>query len=363
MIRSLSAMPLPVAIYNSVRQSASTVVRLHQISKESTMRGSTVALVVLLALSLLCVPLTAAEAPQATKVFRIGLLSTVRPRFEFADFSQYLQERGYVEGQNLVIEFRNAEGQAERLPDLAAELVRLHVDVIVVSGPEATLRAARHATSTIPIVMVALNYDPVARGYIDGLARPGGNITGVFAMQLELTGKRLELLKEALPQLTRVSALWDAHTADQLRATEAAAQSLGLELQAVELRQPPYNFADAIGIAVQQRAQALVILSSPLFLPQRTQIAEVARQHRLPTMYQAGLFVEAGGLMAYGVSLPAMWRHATGYVDRILKGAKPADLPVEQPTKFELVINLKTAQALGITIPPTFLALADEVLQ
>ena len=194
------------------------------------MRGSSLG-GVFLALGLLYALLTAAEAQQAKKVFRVGVLSIINLRSapQFVAFAQRLQELGYVEGQNVAFEFRNAEGQAERLADLAAELVRLQVDVIVVPGPEAQLRAARQATRTIPIIMLATNYDPIARGYIDGLARPGGNITGVFSLQLELTAKRLELLKEALPQLTRVSALWDAYTADQWRATEAAAQSLGLQ--------------------------------------------------------------------------------------------------------------------------------------
>jgi putative ABC transport system substrate-binding protein len=321
-------------------------------------------LIVLLTLSLFVAPL-AAEAQQAKKVFRVGVLATASTRsgVSFVAFAQRLRELGYVEGQNLVVEFRDAEGQAERLPDLAAELVRLQVDVLVASGTEATLRAARHATSTLPIVMVAVNYDPMARGYIDGLARPGGNITGVFVMQLALTGKRLELLKEALPQVTRVSALWDAYTADQWRATEAAAHAVGLQVQSVELRHPPYDFASTMGVVVQHQTQALVVLSSPLFVSQRAQIAALALQHRLPTMYQARQFVEAGGLMSYGVHLPDMYQRAADYVDRILKGATPAALPVEQPTKFELVINLKTAQALGITIPPTFLFLADEVIR
>ena len=230
------------------------------------MRGSNVGSVLLI-LGFLCAPLTAAVAQQATKVFRVGLLSTGNPRSapHFVTFTQRLQELGYVEGHNFIFEFRNAEGQAERLADLAAELVRLPVDVIVAAGPEATLRAARQATRTIPIVMVAVNYDPIAQGYIDGLAHPGGNITGVFFLQLELTAKRLELLKEALPQFTRVAALWDAHTTDQLRATETAAQTLGLQLHALELRHPPYDFEGAIGVAVRERVQALVVLSSPLF--------------------------------------------------------------------------------------------------
>jgi ABC-type uncharacterized transport system substrate-binding protein len=329
------------------------------------MRGSTVGVVVLLALGLLCAPLTAAGAQQATKVFRVGLLSTVNPRSapQFVAFAQRLRELGYVEGHNFAFEFRNAEGQADRLPDLAAELVRLQVDVIVAPGPEATLQAARQATSTIPIVMLAINYDPMARGYIDGLARPGGNMTGVFFLQQELTAKRLELLKEALPQVTRLSALWDVHTADQLRAAEVAAQSLGIQLQSLELRNPPYDFEGAIGVAVRERAQALVVLSSANFLPKRAQIAELAVKHRLPAIFLFREYVEAGGLMAYGANLNDMYQRAASYVDRILKGTKPADLPVEQPTQFELVINLTTAKALGLTLPATFLYQADEVLK
>jgi putative ABC transport system substrate-binding protein len=329
------------------------------------MRGSTVSIVVLLALGLLGVPLPAAEAQQAKKLFRVGLLSTATPRSgpQFVAFEQRLRELGYVEGQNVTFEFRNAEGQAERLADLAAELVRLQVDVMVAPGPEATLRAARHATHTIPIVMLAVNYDPVARGYIDGLARPQGNITGVFFLQLALTAKRLELLKEALPPITRVAALWDAYTADQLRVAEAAAESLGLLLQSVELRHPPYDFESAIDMAVREGAQALMVLSSPLFFQQRAQIAELTITHRLPAIFLFREYVEAGGLMAYGANLNDMYRRAAYYVDRILKGTKPADLPVEQPTTFELVLNRKTAQVLGITFPPTLLVLADEVIQ
>jgi ABC-type uncharacterized transport system substrate-binding protein len=309
-------------------------------------------------------PLTA-EAQQGRQVWRVGLLSTATARSgpQFIAFVQRLRELGYVEGYNFTFEFRDAEAQAERLADLAAELVRLPVDILIAGGPEATLRAARDATSTIPIVMVAVNYDPIAQEYIASLARPGGNITGVFFNQVELTAKRLEMLKEALPQLTHVSVFWDTHTTDQLRAAEAAAQSLGVQLHAVELHHPPYDFARAIGVAVQEGAQALVVLSSPIFFPQRAQIAALAVEHRLPTIFIFREYVEAGGLMAYGANRQDMYRRAAYYVDRILKGTKPADLPVEQAMKFEFVINLKTAQALGLTMPPHLLILADEVIQ
>jgi putative ABC transport system substrate-binding protein len=258
-----------------------------------------VGLIVTLACGLFCASLVD-TAQQPGKVVRVGLLSTVNPRSFYVAFEQHLRELGYVEGQNLATEFRTAAGHAERLPALAAELVRLQVDVIGTPGPEATLQAARQATSTIPIVMIAVNYDPMAQGYIESLARPSGNLTGVFFLPRELTAKRLELLKEALPQVTRVAALWDAHTADQWKATEAAAQSLGLQPPSVELRHPPYDCEGAIGVAVRERAQALVVLSSPLFFLQRAQIVELALTHRLPAIFILREYVEAGGLMATG---------------------------------------------------------------
>jgi putative ABC transport system substrate-binding protein len=322
--------------------------------------------VILLALSILCVPLTIAQAQQTTKVFRVGFLSATTPRSAppFVAFAQRLRELGYVEGHNVAFAFRSAQGQVERLPDLAAELVQLPVDVLVAPGPEATLHAASRATSTIPIVTMAVNYDPAARGYIDSLARPGGNITGVFFMQLVLSGKRLSLLKEAMPQLTRVFALWDAYSADQLRATEAAAaQFQGLQLQSLELRNPPYDFEDAMRVAKRNHAQALVILSSPEFYRQRTRVAALTVKYRLPAIFLFRFFVQAGGLMSYGADLYEMYRHGATYVAKILQGARPVDLPVEQPTKFTLVINLKTAQRLGLTIPPLLLFQADEVIK
>ena len=255
------------------------------------------------------------------------------------------------------------EGQFERLPGLAAELVRLPVDVIVVSGPEATLRAARDATATIPIVMRARDYDPIALGYVAGLARPGGNITGVVQQRLEVTAKQLELLKEALPTVTRVAVLWDDASADQRRTAEAAARSLGVQLQLLEVHQPPYEFASAFAAAAQGQAEALWVLNSPLFYMQREPLVNLAARSRLPTMFGFSDGARAGGLMAYDVNnVESAWRTAT-YVDKILKGAKPADLPVEQPTKFELVINLKTAKTLGLTMPPSLLVLADEVIR
>jgi putative ABC transport system substrate-binding protein len=242
--------------------------------------------------------------------------------------------------------------------------VRLPVDVLVASGPEAALRAAKDATSTLPIVMIAIDYDPIARGYIAGLPRPGGNITGLLLQQLELTGKRLELLKEAVPQLRRVAVLWDEPSADQWHAAATAARELGVPVQSLELHRPPdYDLTGALRAAAQEHADALLVLMSPVLFRHRAHIAALAAQHRLPTMFGVREFVEAGGLMSYGANLSHMIRRAADYVDKILKGAKPADLPVEQPTKFELVINLKTAKALGLTIPPRLLVQADEVIK
>jgi len=327
------------------------------------MRLYLVGLVATLALAVLVAPL-AAKAQPPRKVFRVGVLLPASPGTPlFQVFTQRLQELGYIDGQNLALDVRAAEGQFERLPGLAAELVRLHVDVIVATGPEATLRAARDATDTIPIVMRARDYDPIALGYVAGLARPGGNITGVVEQRLEVVPKQLELLKEALPTVTRVAVLWDDASADQRIAAEAAAQPLGVQLQLLELRQPPYEFAGAFAAATQGQAEALWVLNSPIFFMQRAHIVDLAAKSRLPTMVGHPEMARAGGLMSYDVHNVESGRRVADYVDKILKGATPVDLPVEQSTKFELIINLKTAQALGITMPPTLLVLADEVIK
>jgi putative tryptophan/tyrosine transport system substrate-binding protein len=333
------------------------------VSKESTVRLYPIGLVTTLALAILLAPL-AANAQTPGKVFRVGVLLPASPDSPiFQVFKQRLQELGYVDGQNLALAVRAAEGQFERLPGLAAELVRLHVDVIVATGPEATLRAARDATDTIPIVMRARDYDPMALGYVAGLARPGGNITGVVEQRLEVVAKQLELLKEAFPTVTRVAVLWDDAAADQRRAAEAAAQPLGVQLQLLELRQPPYEFADAFAAATQGQAEALWVLNSPIFFMQRAHLVDLAAKSHLPMIVGHPDIARAGGLMSYDVNNVESGRRVADYVDKILKGIKPADLPVEQSTKFELVINLKTAQALGITLPPTLLVLADEVIK
>jgi|RhiMetdeSRZDD1v2_1073273.scaffolds.fasta_scaffold691499_1 putative ABC transport system substrate-binding protein len=313
---------------------------------------------------LLAAPLAAgAETPG--RVTKLGILSAVNPRTTtFTEaMIQRLRELGYVEGQNLVVEFRNAEGDVSRLPTLAAELVRLNVDVILAPGPEVTLHATRKATTTLPIVVAAVDFDPIARGYIGSLAKPGGNVTGVVLRQIELTSKRMQFLKEALPNLTRVAVFWDTISADQWKEAEKTARGMSLRLQGVELRNPPYNLTDAFRTATRGRAEALLLLMSPSLFPQRAQVAELGLKSQLPTICGIAQYAHAGALMTYGANLDDMFRQVALYIDKILKGAKPGDLPVEQPTKFELVINLKTAKALGLTIPPSLLQRADQVIE
>ncbi len=281
-------------------------------------------------------------------------------------FRQGLRERGYVEGQNIVIEYRSADGKIERFARLATELVRLKVDLIV-AGNTPMARAAQQATTTIPIVAGAMG-DPVGDGLVASLSRPGGNITGLTFLGPELVPKRLGLLKEAIPRISRVAALWhpgafgERTTQDMLKETDAAARSLGVHLQLVEVRGP--NELDrAFSTMTKERGEALMMFPSTMLFNERRRIVDLAAKSRLPAMYPARQFVELGGLISYGASLTDLTRRAAIYVDKILKGAKPADLPVEQPSKFELVINLKTAKALGLTIPPSLLGRADEVIQ
>ncbi len=306
----------------------------------------------------------AVESQTPGRMMNLGILSTVNPRTTtfMEAMIQRLREGGFVEGQNLVIEFRNAEGDVARLPSLAAELVRLMVDVILASGPEVTLEAARKATATVPIVVAAVDFDPIARGYIASLAKPGGNVTGVVLRNTELTGKRMQLLKDALPNVTRAAVFWDSISADQWREAENASLGVGLRLQGVELR-PPYNLTDAFRTAARGRAEALLLLMSPVLFPQRTQIAKLALKSQLPTICGLAQYAQAGAFMAYGANIDDMFRHVALYIEKILKGAKPGDLPVERPTKFELIINLKTAKALGLTIPPSLLQRADQVIE
>jgi putative ABC transport system substrate-binding protein len=298
-------------------------------------------------------------------VYRIGyLLGSTREQEPFWD--AFLEERralGYVEGQHLVLEYRAAAGQYERLPALAAELVRLRVDVLLAVITPAAL-ALKQATTTIPIVMTGVG-DPVGSGLVASLAHPGGNITGLTSLSIDLTGKQLEFLKDVLPTVSRVALLWNPANpvhARIVREADVAAQRLGVQLHHVEARGPE-AFERAFAAITSAHAGALLVVGDEMFAQHRKRLAELAATSRLPTMHSVRRFVEAGGLMSYGLSSRDLSRRAAVYVDKILKGAKPADLPVEQPTKFDLVIKLKTAQALGITIPPSLLFLADEVIK
>lgn len=306
---------------------------------------------------------TNGRAQQQADAVRIGQLALGNRSWSpFQAFERRLSELGYVDDQNIQIEFPDMDGNAELLPKFAAELA-LTVDIFVTSGPEAVLKAARAATATIPIVAMAVNYNPVAKGYVDNLARTGTNVTGVYFMQVTLSAKRLALLKETMPDLKTVAALWDVHTADQFHATQEAATDLEITLLSVKLSDPPYDFEPAIANASKQGAQALVMLTSPLFNSQREKLVAAATAYRLPTIYIFPHYVELGGLMAYGPNLDAMFADAATYVNKIIKGARPTDLPMEQPTVFELVINLKAAEALGLKLPPSILLQATELIE
>ena len=308
---------------------------------------------------------TRGVARAQAKAVRLGAVSAGAPRTSphWQAFTRRLGDLGYVEGRNLTIEFRNADGQPDRFPELMTELVRLGVDVLLPIGPESSLRAARGATADLPIVVVAVDYDPIVRGYVASLARPGGNITGIFLRQPELTPKRIELLREVLPGIKRVALFWDAFSADQADEADAAASNAGLQLLRTEFRQPPYAFDAPVRAAVRQQAGALLGLASPIFYRQRADLAQAALRLRLPAVVPFQESAEAGLLMAYGASLPDMLRRAAEFVDRIVKGARPADLPMEQPRKFDLVVNLKTARALGLVVPQVLLLRADQVIE
>jgi putative ABC transport system substrate-binding protein len=305
-----------------------------------------------------------AEAQQPAKLPRIGVLwpdSAPSPRIE--EFRQGLRDLDYIEGQNIIIEYRYAEGRRDRLADLAAELVRLKVDVIVALSTLAA-RPARKATGTIPIVTVS--GDPVGTGLVASLARPGDNITGLSFFSPDLVGKRLELLKEAVPRLSRVAILWDVEGPAKIREfkeAEAVAPDLGLHIQSLGVRTPNPDLDEAFQSAVKGRATGLLTLGNPLTLSYHKRIVDLAIKNRLPSMYDSKQFVEAGGLMTYGPNFSDLYRRSAVFVDKILKGAKPADLPVELPTKFELLINLKAAKQIGLTIPPNVLARADRVIK
>jgi putative tryptophan/tyrosine transport system substrate-binding protein len=318
-------------------------------------------------LGLLTAPL-AAEAQPAAKVARIGYLApnmAASPHLH-ETFLQGLRDLGYVEGRNVIIEYRDAEGKLKRLPDLAAELVALKVDVIVAGGTPAAL-AAKQATRTVPIVLGAVG-DAVTSGLVTGLARPGGNVTGLSILSPDLVGKCLEQLRQAVPGVSRVAALWQPGAVpertekDILKGAEVAARALRVRLQFAEARGPA-DLDNAFSEMTRGRAGALTVLPSSMFISERRRLVALAAKSQLPAVYPTREFVDAEGFMAYGPNLPDLSRRAATYVDKILKGTKPGDLPVEQPTKFELVINLKTAKALGLTIPPALLQRADQVIE
>jgi putative ABC transport system substrate-binding protein len=306
-----------------------------------------------------------AQAQQPKKILRIGYLgsTTSREAMNMKPFRERLRELGYTEGQNITIEHRSWEGKVERLPELAAELVRLNCDVIVTSGTEAA-QAAKNTIKTVPVVM-AFGGDALRRGIVADLARPGGNITGLTSIGTELEGKRLELLKEIVPKLSRVAFLWSSTNPGvdfQTKEIETMARSIRLGLQAIEVKGPD-DFDAAFRLATNKHAEALLVSGGGFFAFHQKRILELGAKSRLPAMYNNTRYVEAGGLMTYTYDRPYQFRRAGEYVDQILRGTKPGDLPVERPKKFELVINLKTAKQIGVTIPPNVLARADRVIR
>ena len=325
-------------------------------------------LVAMVGASLLAKPL-ALEAQDVARIARIGYLApslAANPSSHEA-FRQGLRDFGYVEGRNVVIEYRDGGGRDDRLPTLAAELVALKVDVIVTGAGTAAALAAKRATTIVPIVVVAVG-EPVTSGLVTSLARPGGNVTGLSLLFPELVGKCLEQLKQAVPGISRVAVLRqpgavpDSTYTEVLREADVAAQALGIRLQVVDARGPT-EIERAFADMLRTRVDGLAVLSTPMLNHERRRLAHLATKNRLPAVYSFRSYVDAGGLVSYGPNIPDMSRRAATYVDKILKGAKPGDLPVEQPTKFELVINLKTAKALGLTIPPSLLARADQVIE
>jgi putative ABC transport system substrate-binding protein len=318
--------------------------------------------------AMLFTPCLPAEAQQASRIPKVGYLSGLgdpkHPGAQVEVFRRGLSDLGYIEGKNILVEYRYHEGKVDRVPGLVAELVQLKVDVLVVV-PSPAIRAAKQATKTIPIVMVTTQ-DPVETGLIDSLARPGGNITGLTRLTRDLNGKRLELFKEAVPTISRIGVLLDANTTTgrvHLADYDIAARPLKIVLQSLDVQRQNPDFAAAFQSAVRGRVNAVMTIGNALTLSYRNQIAELAIKNRMPSMYETKDYVESGGLMSYAADDSESFKRAATYVDKILKGAKPAEIPVEQPTKFELVINLKTAKQIGLTISPNVLARADRVIR
>jgi putative tryptophan/tyrosine transport system substrate-binding protein len=304
-----------------------------------------------------------ARAQQPPKLLRVGTLSSNRRTdVAWAAFEQRMRELGYIEGQNLAIEFIGTRDRIDRVDEAAQELVRRKVNVIFVQN-HITLKSVMAATSTLPIVIVATSFDPVALGFVTSIARPGGNVTGYYVRRPELVEKQIGMLAETFPERTRLGVLWDAISAEVFPAAERAAAVLRLEFQPLKLENPPYDFVAAFRRLTRQGTQMVLVLHSGLFSEDRPHMAALALQHGLPTMFTDKVYADAGGLLSYGPDLNVAFRRAADYVDRIAKGAKPADLPIEQPTSFVLTINLKTAKALSLSIPPTVLARADELIE
>jgi putative ABC transport system substrate-binding protein len=298
---------------------------------------------------------------------RLGVIGPNRdspqPRSAYSTLLEELRKLGFVEGRNLVVEFRRIDDGVPQAFTGANEMVAAKANVLFAFGPELAVQAAAAARPAVPIVMLAVNFDPIARGYAKSLAQPGGNVTGVVSRQLELAAKQLALLAEAFPDRTRVAALWDAQSVDQFGAAERAAQTIGMSLRSVKLENPPYDFDATFQGLSQDGVQSLLMLSSPLFIPYREKIAALAIQYRLPAIYILKHYVEAGGLMSYGVDFNPMMRRAASFIAKILRGVQPADLPIEQVDSFEFVVNLETAKAMGITLPTSILLRADEVIE
>jgi ABC-type uncharacterized transport system substrate-binding protein len=305
----------------------------------------------------------AARAQERSKNWHIGITTIQAPTSPpYAAFGQRLRELGYVDGQNLNVDFLNPDNYPEGITGAMKELVGRKVDVIV-APYESAVKSALAATNSLPIVMIAIDYDPLALGYIKSLARPAGNVTGLFLQQIELATKRVQLLKDTLPDLQAATMFWDSSSADQWNATRTAGSALGLRLAGIELRKQPYSYEEALAQAPLDHRRALIMTTSPVFYRDRQRLAELALRHKMASMFVLREWVDAGGLLSYGASFPAMFRRAADYVDKIAKGTKAADLPVEQPTKFELVVNLNTARAIGVEIPTSILLRADEVIE
>ena len=308
--------------------------------------------------------LRAVSAQPATRSFRVGIILVTQGRDTpyFSAMERRFRELGYIEGKNFTLDVRVLAGRWDKLPEAAAELAGARPDVVIATGSEFILKATRQAMGGTPIVMLAVDFDPVEKNHVSSLARPGGNITGVFFRQVESAAKRLELLKDALPKVTRVAALFDASSRDQFHAAEGAAKKLGITLLSHELRGNPYDFDAALAAAASNKAQAVLALSSGAFFPSRDRWIGTARKYTLPVITNV-LYAEAGALVAFGPSFSYMYARAAEYADQILKGANPAEMPVEQPTRYELIVNMKTARALGIAIPQSLLLRADRVIE